>query len=347
MASAVLVVGGGGRRQVAAARRSSSTGSSASPTAARCCSAAATRWARARRSRRWGARSAARPASTRPKRSRASATSWPSAWRRHVEREAARARDRVPRRDRERLVPRRRQRRAARRARQPAADGRRHAARLGGLAGGRVRGASGAAGARGPALGRSRHGQLRRRRAAQPARPALHGAGAGAPRGRRAVPRAVAGARAAGDQPGTAVEARQREAGARGAGRRVATPAWTRDRRARRRQRVLSGGADPRERRGTRAVAARLGARHGAGAPRRRGDRGEARAAGGGVFGERFSRGGVAALLGGEASWPTCRTRSNGWRRASWSRARRRPKDGRTRSSPSRTRWCARPRTRC
>ena len=55
------------------------------------------------------------------------------------------------------------------RARQPAADGRRHAPGLRGLAGGRVRGAPRAAGARGPALGRSRHGRLHRRGAAQPA----------------------------------------------------------------------------------------------------------------------------------------------------------------------------------
>ncbi len=62
----------------------------------------------------------------------------------------------------------------------------------------------------------------------------LDGAGARAPRDRRAVPRSVAGARAAGDPPGTAVEAREREAGARRAGRRVRRRR-RRHRRARRR----------------------------------------------------------------------------------------------------------------
>ena len=59
------------------------------------------------------------------------------------------------------------QRGPAHRPRQPSADGRRHAARLRRLADGRVRGPPGAAGARGPALGRSGNGELPRQRAAE------------------------------------------------------------------------------------------------------------------------------------------------------------------------------------
>ena len=66
------------------------------------------------------------------------------------------------------------------------------------------------------------------------------------------------------------------------------------------------------------------------------------------VFGERFSRAGVAALLGGEAQLGDVSDAIDRLAarelvaRASDAR-RRRP----TRSSRSRTRWCARPPTRC
>ncbi len=67
------------------------------------------------------------------------------------------------------------------------------------------------------------------------------------------------------------------------------------------------------------------------------------------VFGERFSRAGVAALLGGEATGAPV----GDWIDLLCARelvARSRSPDRRaaaTSSSPSRTRWCARPRTRC
>ena len=196
----------------------------------------------------------------------------------------ARAGHRVSGRDRRRAVcrrERRRQRGPAHGARQPSADGRRHAARLRRLADGRVRGPPGAAGARGSALGRSGNGELPRQRAAQPARPAAHGAGAGASRGGGAVPRDLDGAPPADHSPRAALAARQRAAGAAGAGgdrRRSARAAG----RARRRQRVLSRGADPRDGGRPRRRAPRFGAGHGAGAARRRGARRQARAAGGG-----------------------------------------------------------------
>ena len=105
---------------------------------------------------------------------------------------------------------------------------------------------------------------------------------------------------------------------------------------------------DPRERRGTRAVAARFGAGHGAGAPRRRGQRREARAAGGGRVRRALlaDRGGGPAGRRRRARRRVGRDRSPGGARAGRARrhARRRR---RTRSSPSRTRWCARPPTRC
>ena len=67
------------------------------------------------------------------------------------------------------------------------------------------------------------------------------------------------------------------------------------------------------------------------------------------LFGERFSRAGVTFLLGGEASGAPVGDWIDSCARASWWRAFQSP--GRrapaTSSSPSRTRWCARPPTRC
>ena len=188
--------GRGGRRQVAPAPRVRRVGAARSPSAPRCCSASATRWARARRSRCSGARSGAPPASTRASRSRSGATSWSSAWRRHVDREVV---PRVaaflgelagvpfPDEDNEALRAR---------APEPAAHGRRDAPRLGGLARRRVRRAPGAAGARGPALGRPRHGRASStRRCATCATQPLMVLALARPEVDDALPRPVAGAR--------------------------------------------------------------------------------------------------------------------------------------------------------
>ena len=104
--------GAGHRRRPASASRacgtSSSSGCSASPSAPRCWSAPATRWAPARRSRMLGARD---PAGGRHPRRRAARgaprASCARASARHVDREARRAGRRVPRRARRRAVPRR------------------------------------------------------------------------------------------------------------------------------------------------------------------------------------------------------------------------------------------------
>ena len=172
MASAVLVVGRGGRRQVAPAPGVRRVGAAPARSRRGAVRRSAIRWARARRSRRWAARSGAPPAFTRARRSRSSATSW-------------RAR-RPPRRSR---VARARDRRSSARSRtfrSPTSDNDAlRAARANPqLMGDAMRRAwedwlaaecaahPGAAGARGSALGRPGHGQLRRRGAAQPARPA-------------------------------------------------------------------------------------------------------------------------------------------------------------------------------
>ena len=116
-------------------------------------------------------------------------------------------------------------------------------------------------------------------------------------------------------------QARQREAGARGAGRRAGRRPWSSDRRARRRQRVLSGGADPRDRRRAAReslpdsvlgmVQARLDA-EGSEAKR------VLRAASGVRRALLALRGGGAAGRRGRAGRRVA-TRSNAWRRASWS----------------------------
>ena len=105
---------------------------------------------------------------------------------------------------------------------------------------------------------------------------AAHGAGAGAPRRPRPLPRPVAGARAA-DRSAWArcPSAPARSWCARRSATASATPSCERARRARRRQRLLPRGADPR--RGRRAARESLPETvlgHGAGAPRRRGARG-------------------------------------------------------------------------
>ena len=202
---------------------------------ARCCSAAAIRWARARRSR-CSARAIRRAAGIddgEPHRGPARQARERGRPPRRSRGRAARVAD-VPRRDRRRPVPRRRRRGAARRAREPAADGRRHAPRLGGLAGGRVRGAPGAAGARGPALGRPRHGAASSTpRSATCATSRFMVLALARPDVDERFPEPVAGARAAGHPPRRRCsQARQREAGARGAGRRSPTRSSRRSSRA-------------------------------------------------------------------------------------------------------------------
>ena len=111
--------------------------------------------------------------------------------------------------------------------------------RVGRLARRRVPPAAAPARARGSALGRSTDGALHRLGAAQPARSAADGAGAGASRGARAVPQAVARARGVGDQAVAAGQKSGAVAGARG---------------ARRRRRAQDGRARRRRPRATRSI---------------------------------------------------------------------------------------------
>ena len=137
----------------------------------------------------------------------------------------------------------------------------------------------GAAGARGHPLGRSLEPAAGRRRPARAARAAADGAGVRAPRGRRAVPQPVGRARSAAGHAARAHAQGLPEPGAASAGRGAGAGDPGLAGRARRRQPVLSRGADPRGGVGRALVAARDRRRHGAGAPGHAGQRRQARAA--------------------------------------------------------------------
>ena len=242
------------------------------------------------------------PGSATASRSRRAGASWGSVSR-PTGRQAAGAG--VPGRALPGPFPRFAERGAAGGAGQPAADGRPHAPGLRGLAQGRVRPAAGAAGARGSALGRRRHGGLPRRGAAQPARLALAGAGAGPARGARDLPRPVGGQPAAADRSGPAVEEGGREAGARGAGRRAAPAATVAAIVARADgnpfylEELVRAARDGRTDGLPDSILGMVQARLDA-----EGDAAKRVLRAASIFGERFSRDGLAALLGGEAELP-------------------------------------------